>query len=102
MPKRYPAEFRQRVIALWEAGRKVADIAADLDVSANTIYIWRRQHLIDTGQIPGTSSIESAELKKELQKLMNAYGAGEMSSQEYKARKEALLKSTSSSQLGQQ
>ena len=64
MPKRYPAEFRQRVIALWEAGRKVADIAADLDVSANTIYIWRRQHLIDTGQTPGTSSIESAELKK--------------------------------------
>mgnify|MGYP006277960653 CR=1 FL=1 len=45
---------------------------------------------------------QSAELKKELQKLMNAYGAGEMSSQEYKARKEALLKSTSSSQLGQQ
>ncbi len=37
MPKRYPAEFRQRVIALCEAGRKVADIAADLDVSANTI-----------------------------------------------------------------
>ena len=65
MPKRYPAEFRQRVIALCEAGRKVADIAADLDVSANTIYIWRRQHLIDTGQIPGTSSIESAELKKD-------------------------------------
>lgn len=64
MPKRYPAEFRTRVIALLEAGRKVADIAADLEVSANTIYIWRRQHLIDTGQIPGTSSIESAELKK--------------------------------------
>jgi len=64
MPKQYPAEFRQRVIALLEAGRKVADIAADLDVSANTIYILRRQHLIDTGQIPGTSSIESSEFAK--------------------------------------
>ncbi len=64
MPKQYPAEFRQRVIALLEAGRNVADVAADLEVSANTIYIWRRQHLIDTGQIPGTSSVESAELKQ--------------------------------------
>ena len=72
MPKRYPAEFRQRVIALLEAGRKVADIADDLNVSANTIYIWRRRHLIDTGQIPGTSSVESAELKmaqREIAKL---------------------------------
>ncbi len=62
--KRYPAEFRQRVIALCGAGRKVADRADDIDVSANTIYLWRRQHLIDTGRIPGASSIESAEVKK--------------------------------------
>ncbi len=63
MPHQYPAEFRQRVLALLDAGAKVADVAADLDVSANTIYNWRNQHLIDTGQRSGTSSVESAELK---------------------------------------
>ncbi len=45
---------------------------------------------------------QSNEVKKELQKLMNAFGAGELSSKEYKARKEALLKSASNTQLGQQ
>lgn len=63
MPHQYPAEFRHRVLALLQAGAKVADIAADLDVSANTIYNWRNQHLIDTGQKPGTSSVELAELR---------------------------------------
>lgn len=63
MPHQYPAEFRQRVLALLDAGAKVADVAADLEVSANTIYSWRKQHLIDTGQRPGQSSTELAELK---------------------------------------
>lgn len=72
MPHQYPAEFRQRVLALLDAGAKVADLAADLDVSANTIYNWRKQHLIDTGQAPGASSTELAELKasrREIAKL---------------------------------
>lgn len=43
---------------------------------------------------------QSAEVKKELQKLMNAFGAGELSSRDYKARKEALLKSTATTQVG--
>ncbi len=45
---------------------------------------------------------QTAAMKKELQKLMNAYGAGEMSAKDYKARKEALLKSAASTQIGQQ
>jgi transposase len=40
----------------------VAQVAADLDISEQTIYLWRRQHLIDTGQLPGTTSSENAEL----------------------------------------
>ncbi len=40
MPHQYPAEFRQHVLALVDAGARVADVAADLDVSANTIYNW--------------------------------------------------------------
>lgn len=63
MPVQYPAEFRRRVVALVEAGARVVDVAADLDVSANTIYNWRKQHLVDTGRRPGVSSTELAELK---------------------------------------
>lgn len=62
MPKSYPPEFRRKVIDLVEAGRPVAQVAADLGISEQTVYTWRRQHLIDTGRLPGTSSAENAEL----------------------------------------
>ena len=34
----YPAEFRRRVVELIDAGRKVAEVAADLGISGQTIY----------------------------------------------------------------
>lgn len=42
MPKRYPSEFRRRVLDLVASGRSVASVAEDLGVSAETIYTWRR------------------------------------------------------------
>jgi transposase-like protein len=63
MPYRYPPEFRRRVLDLVAAGRSVASIAADLGVSDQTIYTWRRQELIDTGIEPGLTTIEAAELR---------------------------------------
>src|SRR4051794_21760075 len=62
MPKRYPSEFRRKVLDLVAAGRRVAQVAADLDISEQTIYTWRHQELIDTGQMPGTTSTDNAEL----------------------------------------
>jgi transposase len=62
MPRSYPPEFRRRVLDLVASGRKVAEVAELLGVSDQTIYNWRRQHLIDTGQIPGTTSSDQAEL----------------------------------------
>jgi transposase len=62
VPKRYPEEFRRKVLDLVAAGRPVAQIAADLAVSDQTIYDWRRQELIDTGQLPGLNRAEQAEL----------------------------------------
>jgi transposase len=58
----YPAEFRRRVLDLVEAGRKIADVAADLGIREQTIYTWRRQDRIDRGVDPGLSSAEKAEL----------------------------------------
>jgi predicted secreted protein len=47
---------------------------------------------------PAKAEAQSPEVKKELKKLMEAYGSGSMSSKEYKARKEALLKGQGASQ----
>ncbi|MFN2610311.1 MAG: transposase, partial [Actinomycetota bacterium] len=58
----HPPEFRRKVIDLLEAGRKVADIARDLEISEQTIYTWRHQHQIDRGIEPGLSTGERAEL----------------------------------------
>ncbi|WP_158854708.1 transposase [Saccharothrix deserti] len=62
MPKRYPPEFRRKVLDLVASGRRVAQVAADLDISDQTIYSWRRQELIDSGRLPGTTSTDNAEL----------------------------------------
>src|SRR5207249_3161557 len=62
MPRRYPPEFRRKVLDLIEAGRAVAEVAADLGVSGQTIYNWRAQDLIDRGERAGLRSSELAEL----------------------------------------
>ena len=62
MPRRYPPEFRRKVLDLLKTGHTVAEVASALDVTEQTIYNWRNQELIDTGQKPGLNSIESAEL----------------------------------------
>ena len=58
----YPPEFRRRVLDLIEAGRQVAEGAADLGISDQTIYTWRRQDRIDRGLEAGLTSAEKAEL----------------------------------------
>ena len=58
----YPAEFRQRVLDLIAAGRRVEDVARDLGISDQTVYNWRRQDRIDHGLEPGLASHERAEL----------------------------------------
>ena len=62
MPRRYPPEFRRKVLDLVAAGRPVAQVAPDLVISAQVICTWRRQHRIDSGQVPGITSSDQAEL----------------------------------------
>jgi transposase len=74
VPRRYPAEFRRKVLDLVEAGRPVAQVAHDLDISAQCIYTWRKQQLIDRGQQPGITSTDQAELvaaRKRIAELEN-------------------------------
>ena len=62
MPRRYPVEFRRKVLDLIEAGKPVAEIAVQLGVSDQTIYNWRNQDRIDRGLRAGVSTAGSAEL----------------------------------------
>jgi transposase-like protein len=62
VPRRYPVEFRRKVLDLIEAGRPVAEIAAQLGITAQTVYNWRNQDLVDRGLRAGVSTSESAEL----------------------------------------
>jgi len=62
VPRRYPVEFRRKVLDLVKAGKPVAEIADQLGVTAQTVYNWRNQDLIDRGLRAGTSTSESTEL----------------------------------------
>ena len=62
MPRRYPVAFRRKVLDLIEAGQPVAEIAAQLGITAQTVYNWRNQDQIDRGLRVGVSTSESSEL----------------------------------------
>jgi transposase-like protein len=64
MPRKYPDEFRQRAIALVRAGQSVTKTASDLGITDTCLYNWVRQDRIDRSEIPGTTSLESRELRK--------------------------------------
>ena len=59
----YPPEFRRRVLDLVASGRKVSEVAFDLEISDQTIYSWLRQDRIDRGLEPGLTTPERAELR---------------------------------------
>jgi len=58
----YPAEFRRRTVELIKAGKPIAELAVELEVSEQTLYTWRRQMRMDEGLEPGLTSSERAEL----------------------------------------
>ena len=62
MPKHYSPEFRRKVLDLLKTGRSASEVASDLGVTEASIYSWRNQELIDTGQRPGLSSTDNPEL----------------------------------------
>jgi transposase len=57
-----PSSSAARSEDLLKAGRTVRQVAFDLQISDQTIYNWREQDLIDTGQKPGLTSSDHTEL----------------------------------------
>ena len=63
MPRHYPAELRRRTCERMVAGEAVRDLVAELGITGETLYRWRRQALIDAGQRPGAKSFEADPLQ---------------------------------------
>ena len=59
MPRSYASQFRAMVVEQVRNGRRVAEVARSAEVPEATVFRWVRQHKIDRGEIPGTSSQES-------------------------------------------
>src|SRR5262249_6734802 len=61
--KGYPAEFRRRALDLVADRETGGEVARLLEVSDQSIYTWRRQELIDRGELPGLMTEEREELR---------------------------------------
>jgi transposase len=68
MPKSrppYAPEFRRQMIDLVRAGRTLAELSREFDVSANSIRIWVRQSDRDEGRHEdGPTTTETEELRR--------------------------------------
>jgi transposase-like protein len=60
----YPTAFRESACKRMLAGERADDLADELEVSAATLYRWKKQALIDAGQRPGLKSYEPDELAR--------------------------------------
>jgi len=54
--------LRRRAIGLLESGKSVREVAEELGVSGQSIYAWRRQYRVDSGQESGLTTTEVNEL----------------------------------------
>ena len=67
MPKAYPREFRDDVVAVAqrrEPGVTIKEIAGDFGISETCLQNWLRQADVEAGRKPGVTSSESAELRE--------------------------------------
>lgn len=63
MPKKYPPEFKRDVVTVARRGDlSVAEVAADFDISVDSVRRWMRQADIDDGVMDGLTSAVQSEL----------------------------------------
>jgi len=63
MPKKFPPEFKRDVVAVARRGDlTVPEVAADFDVSEESVRRWVKQADIDDGVVAGQTSSEQSEL----------------------------------------
>jgi transposase len=63
MPKKFPREFKRDVVTVARRGDlSVAEVAADFDISVESVRRWMRQSDIDDGVKNGFTTAEQSEL----------------------------------------
>jgi transposase len=63
MPKKFPPEFKRDVVTVARRGDlTVAEVAADFDISVESVRRWMRQADIDDGIKDGQTTSEQSEL----------------------------------------
>ena len=63
MPKKFPSEFKRDVVAVARRGDlTIAEVAADFDISVESVRRWMRQADVDDGVKDGLTSAEQAEV----------------------------------------
>ena len=63
MPRSYAPQFRSMVVDQVRSGRRVAEVAAAPGLPEGTVFRWVRQDRIDRGELAGTPTAESAEIR---------------------------------------
>jgi transposase len=73
MARKYPPDFRQKVVELAHAGRPVTDLAAEFQLAPQTVRNWVYQAELDTGRrtdgLTTTEREEIAQLRKRVRQL---------------------------------
>ena len=73
MPKKFPAEFKRDVVTVARRGDlTLGEVAADFDVSVESVRRWMHQADIDDGVKDGLTTTEQQEvvrLRREIRKL---------------------------------
>lgn len=83
MPRQFAPEFRQRALRMLEEAlpeheteyAAIRHVATKLGIGPETLRKWRRRSEIDSGQRPGITTAEQAEikqLKREIAELKRA------------------------------
>jgi transposase len=63
VPKKFPVEFKRDVVRVARRGDlTLAEVAADFDVSVESVRRWMRQADVDDGVVDGQTSSEQDEL----------------------------------------
>jgi len=66
----YPPEFKADAVELYRSsGKSIRDLAAELDVSPESLRRWIVQHDVDAGKRTGLTTDERAELSEVRRKL---------------------------------
>jgi transposase len=63
MPKKFPPEFKRDVVRVARRGDlSIAEVAADFDISPESVRRWMRQADVDDGVRDGLTTIEQTEV----------------------------------------